>query len=133
MRVVELHHDLDSGGRPLPAQSLTTKTSFCVGCRLQQIHWKILDRSRTTYLGDRSTRYVVSSMEWRFLSSFIHIIFPLFLVIFYFRDAPEDETQDLSRRWKSEADTVVIGGGIAGCSVAYHLAKMVGFLVFCLP
>ena len=50
MRVVELHHDLDSGGRPLPAQSLTTKTSFCVGCRLQQIHWKILDRSRTTYL-----------------------------------------------------------------------------------
>jgi len=42
----------------------------------------------------------------------------------YKRDGAEVEAQDLSRRWKSEADTVVIGGGIAGCSVAYHLAKL---------
>ena len=41
-----------------------------------------------------------------------------------------DAQDDLSRRWKSEADTVVIGGGIAGCSVAYHLAKMVGSKLF---
>ncbi len=27
--------------------------------------------------------------------------------------------------WKDSADTVIIGGGINGCSVAYHLAKQV--------
>lgn len=39
----------------------------------------------------------------------------------FFSDA--QPSQDLSSRWNNTADTVVIGGGIAGCSVAYHLAK----------
>ena len=72
MRVVELHHDLDSGGRPLPAQSLTTKTSFCVGCRLQQIHWKILDRSRTTYLDSGGPKHLCCFLNAVAFSFFIH-------------------------------------------------------------
>ena len=56
----------------------------------------------------------------------------LITTLLYFRDGVDNEAQDdLSRRWKSEADTVVIGGGIAGCSVAYHLAKMVGSRNIC--
>ena len=29
----------------------------------------------------------------------------------------------LGKRWKDTADTVIIGGGCVGVSVAYHLAK----------
>jgi len=36
------------------------------------------------------------------------------------RDAP---TTVLGKRWKDSADTVIIGGGCVGVSVAYHLAK----------
>ena len=70
-------------------------------------------------------KHHVSSMARALsLSLSLHIVF------LNFRDGAEVEAQDLSRRWKSDADTVVIGGGIAGCSVAYHLAKLVGFLCF---
>ena len=29
----------------------------------------------------------------------------------------------MAKGWVDEADTVVVGGGVIGCSVAYHLAK----------
>lgn len=29
----------------------------------------------------------------------------------------------LSKRWKDTADTVIMGGGAVGTSIAYHLAK----------
>lgn len=34
-----------------------------------------------------------------------------------------DASSALRKRWKDTADTVIIGGGCVGVSVAYHLAK----------
>lgn len=34
-----------------------------------------------------------------------------------------DAASALRKRWKDTADTVIIGGGCVGASVAYHLAK----------
>lgn len=34
-----------------------------------------------------------------------------------------DASAALRKRWKDTADTVIIGGGCVGVSVAYHLAK----------
>ena len=32
-------------------------------------------------------------------------------------------SQSLNKRWKDRAETVIIGGGVTGTSIAYHLAK----------
>ncbi len=32
-------------------------------------------------------------------------------------------SQSLSKRWRDTAETVIIGGGCVGTSLAYHLAK----------
>ena len=32
-------------------------------------------------------------------------------------------TQPLNKRWKDRAETLIIGGGVTGTSIAYHLAK----------
>lgn len=34
-----------------------------------------------------------------------------------------DAASALGKRWKDTAETVIIGGGCVGASVAYHLAK----------
>ena len=34
---------------------------------------------------------------------------------------------NISKRLRETADTVIVGGGIAGTSIAYHLAKQVRF------
>lgn len=34
-----------------------------------------------------------------------------------------DAASALGKRWKDTADTVIIGGGCVGASLAYHLAK----------
>lgn len=34
-----------------------------------------------------------------------------------------DASSTLGKRWKDTAETVIIGGGCVGVSVAYHLAK----------
>ncbi|XP_019728556.1 dimethylglycine dehydrogenase, mitochondrial [Hippocampus comes] len=39
------------------------------------------------------------------------------------RDEQSDPSSALGKRWKETAETVVIGGGCVGTSVAYHLAK----------
>ena len=40
--------------------------------------------------------------------------------------------QNLSKSWRDKAETVIIGGGVAGTSIAYHLAKQVNALKNCI-
>jgi hypothetical protein len=37
-------------------------------------------------------------------------------------------SNNTSKPWVEKADTVVVGGGIVGTSIAYHLSKMVSNL-----
>lgn len=41
----------------------------------------------------------------------------------FFPHPVSDPSSALGKRWKETAETVVIGGGCVGASVAYHLAK----------
>ena len=50
----------------------------------------------------------------------IHFEYILWNVFFHHRPSP---AQPLNKRWKDWADTVIIGGGVTGVSIAYHLAK----------
>lgn len=44
-------------------------------------------------------------------------------VLFFSFLCSRDASSVLGKRWKDTADTVIIGGGCVGVSVAYHLAK----------
>lgn len=43
--------------------------------------------------------------------------------VFCFSDGAEKASSSLRKRWKDTAETVIIGGGCVGVSLAYHLAK----------